>query len=73
MEEQLAARPKIEAPSITLYGQDDGLGRPAAEASPAEKAVFTKLVAHRVVANAGHFLPREQPGAVSSALLELLA
>jgi pimeloyl-ACP methyl ester carboxylesterase len=73
MEEQLAARPKIEAPSITLYGQDDGLGRPAAEASPAEKAVFTKLVAHRVVANAGHFLPHEQPGAVSSALLELLA
>src|SRR6266481_5086527 len=32
MEERLAARPKIEAPSITLYGQDDGLGRPAAEA-----------------------------------------
>jgi pimeloyl-ACP methyl ester carboxylesterase len=73
MEEQLATRPKIEAPSITLYGQDDGLGRPAAEASPAEKAVFAKLVAHRVIANAGHFLPREQPAALSSALLELLA
>jgi len=72
IEEQLATRPKIEAPSITLYGQDDGLGRPSAEVSPAEKAVFTKLIAHRVVANAGHFLPREQPGAVSSALLELL-
>jgi pimeloyl-ACP methyl ester carboxylesterase len=72
MEEQLATRPKIEAPSITLYGQDDGIGRPSAEASPAEKAVFTKLVAHRVVPNAGHFLPREQPGAVSTALLELL-
>jgi pimeloyl-ACP methyl ester carboxylesterase len=73
MERQLAGRPKIDAPSITLYGQDDGLGRPSTEASPAEKAVFTKLVAHRVVANAGHFLPREQPDAVSSALLELLA
>jgi pimeloyl-ACP methyl ester carboxylesterase len=73
MEEQLAARPKIEAPSITLYGQDDGLGRPAADASPAERAVFTKLVAHRVVASAGHFLPREQPAALSAALLELLA
>ena len=72
MEEQLATRPKIEAPSITLYGQDDGIGRPAAEASPAERAVFSRLVAHRVVSNAGHFLPREQPGAVSSALLELL-
>jgi len=73
IEEQLATRPKIEAPSITLYGADDGLGRPAPEASPAEKAVFVKLVAHRVVPNAGHFMPREQPGAVSSALLELLA
>jgi pimeloyl-ACP methyl ester carboxylesterase len=73
IEEQLAKRPKIEMPSITLYGQDDGLGRPSADATPAEKAVFTKLVGHRVVANAGHFLPHEQPGAVSSALLELLA
>ena len=73
MEAQLATRPKIEAPSITLYGQDDGLGRPSADPSPAEKAVFTRLVGHRVVANAGHFLPHEQPGAVSSALLELLA
>jgi pimeloyl-ACP methyl ester carboxylesterase len=73
VEEQLAARPKVEAPSITLYGQDDSLGRPSADPSPAEKAVFAKLVAHRVVPNAGHFLPREQPGAVSAALLELLA
>jgi pimeloyl-ACP methyl ester carboxylesterase len=73
IEEQLAKRPKIEMPSITLYGQDDGLGRPSADATPAEKAVFTKLIDHRVVANAGHFLPHEQPDAVSSALLELLA
>src|SRR5262245_43189234 len=73
MEEKLATRPRIDAPSITLYGQDDGLGRPSAEASPAEKAVFTRLVARRVVANAGHFMPREQPAAVSSARLELLA
>jgi pimeloyl-ACP methyl ester carboxylesterase len=73
MEQQLAARPAIQAPTITLYGQDDGLGRPAADASPAERAVLPKLMGHRVVANAGHFLPREQPSAVSSALLELLA
>jgi pimeloyl-ACP methyl ester carboxylesterase len=31
------------------------------------------LVARRVIAGAGHFLPREKPEAVSSALLELLA
>ena len=73
MEQQLAQRPKIEAPTIVLYGSDDGIARPAPEASPAERALFTSLVARRVVAGSGHFMPREKPEAVSSALLELLA
>jgi len=34
--------------------------------------MFTRLVSRRVVAGAGHFLPREKPDAVSGALLELL-
>ncbi|MBZ5610498.1 MAG: alpha/beta hydrolase [Acidobacteriia bacterium] len=72
MERRLAQRPKIQVPAITLYGADDGLGRPAAE-SPAERAVFTALRARRIVPGAGHFMPREKPDAVSSALLELLA
>jgi pimeloyl-ACP methyl ester carboxylesterase len=73
MEEQLAQRPKIQAPSITLYGADDGIGRPAAESPPAERAAFALLAARRVIEGAGHFMPREKPDAVSSALLELLA
>ena len=73
MERQLAERPKIAAPTITLHGADDGLGKPAPEASPAERAVLPALVARRVIPGAGHFLPREKPGAVSSAMLELLA
>ena len=72
-EQQLAQRPKIEAPVITLYGGDDTLGRGAAEASPAERAVLPKLMAHRVIPGAGHFLPREKPEAVSAALVEVLA
>jgi pimeloyl-ACP methyl ester carboxylesterase len=72
IEKQLAQRPRIQAPSITLYGADDGLGRPAVEVSPAERAAFSSLVARRVIAGAGHFMPREQPAAVSSAMLELL-
>ena len=40
--------------------------------TPAERAVFPSLVARRVIPSAGHFLPREKPEAVSSALLELL-
>jgi pimeloyl-ACP methyl ester carboxylesterase len=72
MEAQLAKRPPIEAPSITLYGADDGIARPATEVPPAERAVFAKLVARRVVPGVGHFMPREKPEAVSSAMLELL-
>jgi pimeloyl-ACP methyl ester carboxylesterase len=72
MEAQLAARPKIQAPSITLYGADDGIARPPAEATAGERAVFASLKARRVVPGAGHFLPRENPQAVVAALEELL-
>ena len=73
MEQQLAKRPKIEVPTIVLHGGDDGFGRPPAEATPAEKASFTKLVARRVVDGAGHFVPHEKPDAVASAIIEVLA
>ena len=72
MEKRLASRPRIEAPSITLYGAEDGIARPSTESPPAERAVFATLVARRVVAGVGHFMPRERPAEVSSALLELL-
>ena len=71
VERRLAMRPKITVPSIVLYGGDDGVGAPPAD-SPAERAPFTKLAARRVVSGAGHFLPRENPDVVSSALRELL-
>jgi pimeloyl-ACP methyl ester carboxylesterase len=54
-----------------LHGASDGVARPPAD-SPAERAMFTALVARNVVAGAGHFLPREKPDAVSSAMLKLL-
>jgi pimeloyl-ACP methyl ester carboxylesterase len=73
MEQQLAQRPKIQVPTILLYGADDPLARPPAEETPAERSLFPALRARRVIAGAGHFLPREKPEAVSSALLELLA
>jgi pimeloyl-ACP methyl ester carboxylesterase len=73
MEQHLATRPKIAAPSITLFGADDGLGRPQAVSPSSELAVFTTLVARRVIEGAGHFMPREQAGAVSSAIIEVAA
>jgi pimeloyl-ACP methyl ester carboxylesterase len=72
MERKLAERPKITAPTITLYGADDGIARPAAE-NPNERNQIPGLVARRVIAGAGHFLPREKPEAVSSAILEVLS
>jgi len=72
MEQQLAKRPKISVPSMVLYGADDPLARPAADSS-ADRAQFPALMARRVLPGAGHFLPREKPEAVSTALLELLA
>ena len=72
MERQLAERPKINVPVITLYGADDGIARPAAE-SPAERTQLPSLIARRVITGTGHFLPREKPDAVVAALLEVLA
>jgi pimeloyl-ACP methyl ester carboxylesterase len=73
VEHKLAERPKIEVPTVVLHGADDALDRAPAEATPGERASFTSLIARRVVAGAGHFMPREKPDAVSAAMLEVLA
>lgn len=71
MEQQLAKRPTISIPAIVMYGSVDGVvGEPPVEAT--ERASFPALVERRIVEGVGHFLPRERPAAVSSALLQLL-
>ena len=72
IEHQLAMRPRIDVPTILLYGADDGLARPSPDGT-ADRVLFPKLVDRRIVPGAGHFLPREAPEAVSSALLQLLS
>jgi pimeloyl-ACP methyl ester carboxylesterase len=72
MEERLSKRPPIAAPTITLYGADDGIGGSPAQPSAADKAALPALVGHRVIAGVGHFMPREKPEVVAAALLELL-
>jgi pimeloyl-ACP methyl ester carboxylesterase len=73
VEGQLAKRPKIEVPTTLLYGGDDVLGQRSPEVTPAERQLFPALKARRVVPGVGHFLPRENPEALSTALTELLA
>ena len=72
-EKRLATRPKVEVPTIVLHGGDDGFGKPAPATTDAERNAFPKLVARRVVAGAGHFVPHEAPQAVADALIEVLA
>jgi pimeloyl-ACP methyl ester carboxylesterase len=72
VERQLATRPPVTVPTIVLYGADDGLSRPSTD-DRGDRRIFANLVGRRVVAGAGHFLPRENPTAVASAILELLA
>jgi pimeloyl-ACP methyl ester carboxylesterase len=71
MEKRLARRPKIPVPSAVLYGANDGVALKPPDPGN-DRALFTSLVAREVIAGAGHFLPREKPDAVSSALLKLL-
>jgi pimeloyl-ACP methyl ester carboxylesterase len=71
IERRLAERPRIEVPSVILHGRDDGVDRP--RKSERHPALFPEGTERRVVPDAGHFLPREQPGAVVEALRSLLA
>ena len=71
VEQRLAKRPKIHVPSIVLYGQNDGVSLKPPDES-VDRELFTSLAAREVVPNAGHFLPRDKPELVSSAVLNLL-
>jgi pimeloyl-ACP methyl ester carboxylesterase len=71
-EKALAKRPPITCPVMTLYGGDDGFGRTSAEPTAAEKSSFPKLVGHRIIEGAGHFVPHEKPEPVAASMLELL-
>jgi pimeloyl-ACP methyl ester carboxylesterase len=72
VERRLAARPPIPVPTVILHGGDDGVS--LSRATERELALFPAVTARRIVAGAGHFLPREPTGApaVVDALLTLL-
>jgi len=69
VEARLAARPTIAVPTIVLHGAADGVG-PAA-GSEGHARYFTGPYQREVVPVAGHFLPREAPEGVVSAVREL--
>jgi len=70
IEQRLAARPKIAAPTNNLHGEVNGVGPPAGSANHAQ--FFTGPYQRRVIPRAGHNLPQEVPAIVTEAALELI-
>ena len=71
VERRLAERPPITVPTAVLHGAEDAVAPP--RRSEGHMRLFPAGTERRVVPGAGHFLPREQPGAVVEALRALLA
>lgn len=70
LEKRLAALPIISVPTITLDGEADGVV-PATDGK-ATAAKFAGEREHRIVPNAGHNLPQENPNAFAEAVWELV-
>jgi pimeloyl-ACP methyl ester carboxylesterase len=73
MEQRLAQQPTVDVPAIVLAPGATGLGGRPSESPAGDQRRFTKLVARRIVENAGHDLPAHRPDAVADALLELVS
>jgi pimeloyl-ACP methyl ester carboxylesterase len=69
VERHLTTRPPIKVPTIVLHGADDPMGPRRADG---ELALFPAGTERRVIAGAGHFMPREKPDAVVDALRAVL-
>ncbi len=69
LEKQLALLPNISVATITLDGESDGFYTPTDGKSSASK--FTGLREHRIVADAGHNLPQENPAAFVQAVIDV--
>jgi pimeloyl-ACP methyl ester carboxylesterase len=70
LQRRLAELPVIRVPAITLDGAADGVT--AATDGTATAAKFGGPRTHRVIANAGHNLPKEEPEAFAAAVMELV-
>jgi pimeloyl-ACP methyl ester carboxylesterase len=70
IEAALERQPAIAVPSISLCGEDDGVGPPRAVDHAAHH--FTGRYERRLLPGVGHNIPQEDPQAVVRALLDLM-
>ncbi|MCU1391697.1 MAG: alpha/beta hydrolase family protein [Ilumatobacteraceae bacterium] len=71
IEQRLASSPRIDVPTIVLWGADDGVDPPRRTADGAlpRPRAFGDLRDVRLVPGAGHNLPQEVPAAIVDAVL----
>lgn len=70
LESQLSRQPTIAAPTIALWGDNDGVSPPAE--ADADRPLFSGFYERRRLPGVGHNLPQEAPAAVVAALSDLL-
>jgi pimeloyl-ACP methyl ester carboxylesterase len=70
IEQRLAGRPPIAAPTIVLHGEGDGVGPPTA--SDPQARFFTGPYQRRLIPVIGHDVPQEAPKETAAAVLELV-
>jgi pimeloyl-ACP methyl ester carboxylesterase len=70
IEQRLAARPPIAAPTIVLHGEGDGVGPPTA--SDPQAHFFTGPYQRRLIPLIGHDVPQEAPKETAAAVVELV-
>jgi pimeloyl-ACP methyl ester carboxylesterase len=71
IERMLARQPAIAAPTIALWGADDGVGPPQPGVDR-DARHFSGRYERRVLPGIGHNIPQEAPDATAAALLELI-
>jgi len=71
LEARLAGQPNITVPTIILHGEADGVGPPG-DSIPRDR-LFTGGLERLLIPRAGHFLSRENPGEVVTAIVRLAA
>jgi pimeloyl-ACP methyl ester carboxylesterase len=69
-EARLAATPPILVPTLVLHGRDDTVD--PVHTSEGQSHLFPRGYTRHVIAEAGHFAQREQPGIVSRAIVAFL-
>jgi pimeloyl-ACP methyl ester carboxylesterase len=70
IERRLARRPPITVPAVVLHGAEDTVDPP--RRSENHLSLFPAGTERRIVPGVGHHLPREQPAALTEAMLSLL-